>query len=102
MDEMVKRQDLRCNISIPIPRFVHLTIELLIVLNALDISVNADRCREPPGIGDSDHGSFGHEGHPAIMLTGTAPFRFPHYHKATDTIDKIDFHRVAPVVRGLD
>ena len=42
------------------------------------------------------------QAYPAIMVTDTAPFRFPHYHKATDTIDKVNFDRMARVVRGLD
>jgi hypothetical protein len=35
------------------------------------------------------------------MVTDTAPFRYPHYHKSTDTVDKIDFERMARVVHGL-
>ena len=55
-----------------------------------------------PHVGDSDHASFWHEGYPAIMVTDTAPFRYPHYHKPTDTIDKVNFDRMARVVRGLE
>jgi hypothetical protein len=29
-------------------------------------------------------------------------FRYPHYHEAEDTPDKIDFERTARVVRGLE
>jgi hypothetical protein len=28
-------------------------------------------------------------------------FRYPHYHAPQDTVDKIDFERLARVVRGL-
>ena len=35
------------------------------------------------------------------MVTDTAPFRYPHYHTAEDTVDKIDFDKMARVVRGL-
>ncbi|MCE9545407.1 MAG: M28 family peptidase [Planctomycetia bacterium] len=52
-------------------------------------------------IGRSDHWSFWQEGYPALMVTDTAPFRYPHYHTAEDTVDKIDFERMARVVRGL-
>jgi Zn-dependent M28 family amino/carboxypeptidase len=52
-------------------------------------------------IGRSDHWSFWQEGYPALMVTDTAPFRFPYYHTPEDTIDKIDFDRTARVVRGL-
>ena len=36
------------------------------------------------------------------MVTDTAPFRYPYYHTAEDTVDKIDFERTARVVRGLE
>jgi hypothetical protein len=52
-------------------------------------------------ISRSDHWSFWQEGYPALMVTDTAPFRYPHYHEAEDTVDKIDFERTARVVRGL-
>jgi len=55
-----------------------------------------------PGVGFSDHWSFWQEGYPAVMVTDTAMFRYPYYHHPEDTIDKIDFHRTARVVRGLD
>jgi Zn-dependent M28 family amino/carboxypeptidase len=49
----------------------------------------------------SDHWSFWQEGYPALMVTDTAPFRYPYYHTPDDTVDKIDFERLARVVRGL-
>jgi Zn-dependent M28 family amino/carboxypeptidase len=52
-------------------------------------------------IGRSDHWSFWQEGYPALMVTDTAPFRYPHYHTPEDTVDKIDFEKLARVVRGL-
>jgi hypothetical protein len=55
-----------------------------------------------PGIGWSDHWAFWKEGYPALMVTDTAPFRYPHYHRATDTPDKIDYERMARVVSGLE
>ena len=54
-----------------------------------------------PGVGWSDHRSFWEIGVPAIMVTDTAPFRYPHYHLKSDTPDKIDFDRLARVVEGL-
>lgn len=54
-----------------------------------------------PGVGWSDHWSFWQEDYPGIMITDTAPFRYPHYHRATDTSDKIDYQRLAQVVEGL-
>jgi hypothetical protein len=36
------------------------------------------------------------------MVTDTAVFRYPHYHTAQDTLDKIDFPRLARVTRALE
>jgi hypothetical protein len=55
-----------------------------------------------PRVRDSDHASFWREGFPAIMVTDTANFRYPYYHTPEDTIDKLDFDRMARVVRGLE
>lgn len=54
-----------------------------------------------PGIGWSDHWSFWEEGYPAIMLTDTAPFRNPHYHRATDLPDTLDYVRMGKIFPGL-
>ncbi len=54
------------------------------------------------GVSWSDHWAFGEAGFPAIMVTDTAPFRYPHYHTAADTPDKVDFDRCARVVAGLE
>ena len=55
-----------------------------------------------PGIFWSDHWAFWQSAYPAIMVTDTAPFRYHHYHLASDTLDKIDFDRLARVVAGLE
>ncbi len=55
-----------------------------------------------PGVGWSDHWAFWKQGYPALMITDTAPFRYPHYHLPTDTPDKLDFDRMARVVAGLE
>jgi len=54
-----------------------------------------------PGIGWSDHWSFWKVDYPAIMVTDTALFRYPHYHSQEDTPDKIHYDRLARVVLGL-
>ena len=54
-----------------------------------------------PGVDWSDHWSFWQEGWPALMVTDTAPYRYPHYHSAQDTPDKVDYERSARVVTGL-
>ena len=56
---------------------------------------------ELPGIGWSDHWSFWQCGYPALMVTDTAPYRYPHYHKPSDTPDKVDFPRYSLAVKGL-
>jgi len=53
------------------------------------------------GVDWSDHWSFWEEGYPAVMITDTAPYRYPHYHDVDDTPDKIDFERLARVTMGL-
>jgi Zn-dependent M28 family amino/carboxypeptidase len=55
-----------------------------------------------PGVGWSDHWSFWNQGYPAIMVTDTAPFRNPHYHRPSDTPETLDYERMARVVRGLE
>jgi hypothetical protein len=55
-----------------------------------------------PGIDWSDHWAFGQVGFPAMMVTDTAPFRYPHYHQLTDTPDKVDVESLARVVKGME
>ncbi len=54
-----------------------------------------------PGIGWSDHWAFWQSGYPAVMITDTALFRYPFYHRADDTPDAIDPERLARVVGGV-
>ncbi|MFA6294011.1 MAG: M28 family peptidase [Victivallales bacterium] len=54
------------------------------------------------GVGWSDHWAFWEMGYPALMVTDTAPFRYPFYHSASDNPDKLDFERMARVVKGLE
>ena len=53
------------------------------------------------GVGWSDHWSFWQENYPAIMVTDTAPFRYPYYHTAHDTANHVDFARMSRVVCGV-
>jgi len=55
-----------------------------------------------PGIDWSDHWAFEQVGFPAMMVTDTAPFRYPHYHQFTDTPDKVDMESLARVVKGME
>lgn len=55
-----------------------------------------------PGIGWSDQWAYWQFGWPALMVTDTAPFRYPHYHTLRDTPDKLSYERLARVVKGLE
>lgn len=54
-----------------------------------------------PGVDWSDHVSFWNEGYPAMMITDTALYRYPYYHSARDTPDKVDYMRLARVTEAL-
>jgi Zn-dependent M28 family amino/carboxypeptidase len=54
-----------------------------------------------PGVSWSDHWSFRRLGYPAVMVTDTAFYRYPHYHLPTDTPEKLDYERMARVTVGL-
>ncbi len=49
----------------------------------------------------SDHTSFWEQGFPAVMLTDTANFRNPHYHRPTDTIETLNLDFIAAVADGV-
>jgi hypothetical protein len=54
-----------------------------------------------PGVGWSDHWSFWQFGYRALMVTDTAPYRYPYYHTAEDTPEKLDYDRLARALTGL-
>jgi Peptidase family M28 len=54
-----------------------------------------------PGINWSDHWSFWKEGYPALMLTDTAPFRYPEYHTTRDLPDRINGPEFARAAYGI-
>lgn len=54
-----------------------------------------------PGISWSDQWSFWKQGYPAIMITDTAPFRYPAYHSPRDTPEKVNFKKMVYVVKGM-
>ncbi|TMH48585.1 MAG: M28 family peptidase, partial [Betaproteobacteria bacterium] len=54
------------------------------------------------GVSWSDQWAYWNFGWPAVMVTDTAPFRYPHYHTLRDTPDKLDYDRLARVVLGLE
>ena len=55
-----------------------------------------------PGVSWSDQWSFWKHGYRGIMITDTAPFRYPYYHSANDTPDKLDYDRFTLVVSGME
>jgi peptidase M28-like protein len=55
-----------------------------------------------PGVSWSDQWSFWQQGYWAIMVTDTAPFRYPYYHSSNDTPDKLDYDRFTLVVSGME
>jgi Zn-dependent M28 family amino/carboxypeptidase len=57
--------------------------------------------RKLQGIDFSDHLNYWNLGYDAIMLTDTAFFRNKNYHQGTDTIETIDFERMAGVIDAL-
>lgn len=54
-----------------------------------------------PGVDWSDHWSFWRQGTPAVMVTDTALYRYPYYHTASDTPDKVHYPGLTRVVEGL-
>lgn len=54
-----------------------------------------------PGVGWSDHWSFRQAGYRAIMVTDTAFYRYPDYHTAEDTPERLGCDHTARVVSGL-
>ena len=56
-----------------------------------------DKGEAMPHTRRSDHASFWDAGYPAVMLTDTANFRNPHYHRETDTVDTLNLEILSNV-----
>lgn len=54
-----------------------------------------------PDLARSDHFPFWNAGMPALLWTDTANFRNPHYHRATDTPDTLDYRFMRDVAELL-
>ncbi len=54
-----------------------------------------------PGVAWSDHRSFWRHGYRALMVTDTAFYRYPEYHTAQDTADRLDYVQFARMTGGL-
>jgi Zn-dependent M28 family amino/carboxypeptidase len=49
----------------------------------------------------SDHWSFWKNGYPAVMITDAAPLRYRHYHRATDSVERIDAEALAAMTDAV-
>jgi Zn-dependent M28 family amino/carboxypeptidase len=54
-----------------------------------------------PGVSWSDHRSFWQCGFRALMATDTAFYRYPYYHTADDTPDKLSYPELSRAIEGL-
>jgi hypothetical protein len=54
-----------------------------------------------PGVAWSDHRSFWRQGYPAVMVTDTAFYRYRHYHRRSDSADKLAYPAFARATQGL-
>ncbi len=54
-----------------------------------------------PGVSWSDHLAFWRQGYRALMVTDTAFYRYPYYHTAADTPDRLNYPAMAEVTGGL-
>jgi hypothetical protein len=54
------------------------------------------------GVDWSDHASFWKYGWPALMVTDTAPFRYPHYHTRRDLPEQVDADALARATTGIE
>lgn len=50
----------------------------------------------------SDHANYWMQGYPAVMITDTSEYRNPHYHTPRDTIETLDFGRMAACVEAVE
>ena len=67
-------------------------------------SLDVQRINLPEGMGLaglSDHRNYWAQGYDAVMINDTSFLRNPHYHQKSDTIDTLDFPRMAQVVNGV-
>jgi len=66
-------------------------------------SIDVQSVNLPPAfglVGLSDHRNYWTYGIDAVMINDSSFLRNPHYHQPSDTIDTLDFDRMAAVVQG--
>jgi Zn-dependent M28 family amino/carboxypeptidase len=66
--------------------------------------INVEKLSAPafvPGVDFSDHQNFWKYGIKAVMITDTAFYRNPNYHRTSDSIDTLDFGKMSEVIKGI-
>ena len=67
-------------------------------------SIKTEKLTAPsllPGVDFSDHKNYWKFGYQAIMITDTSFYRNHNYHETSDTIETLDFSKLAEVTRGI-
>jgi Zn-dependent M28 family amino/carboxypeptidase len=84
----------------PYREFTERVHRLMSVKAAIDVQVvHFPESHASAGLaGLSDHRNYWTFGYPALMINDTSFIRNPHYHEPTDTIDTLDFVKMAAVV----
>ncbi|MBE0437528.1 MAG: M28 family peptidase [Methylomicrobium sp.] len=86
--------------SLPLTRSLHRSFQQNPNLPVVKITVPLSG-RIMPAVRLSDHASFWDEGYRAVMITDTAFYRNPHYHRSTDTMETLDYRFMAELVQSL-
>ena len=66
-------------------------------INTKNLYVSPDMVQST-GINRSDHSSYWKFGYDALMITNTANFRNPNYHKISDTMETLDISKMMKVI----
>lgn len=73
--------------------------------NSLELaSIGVESLKAPSflaGVDFSDHMNYWKFDHEAVMITDTSFYRNNNYHEASDTIDTLDFKKMAKVIKGV-
>lgn len=78
------------------------TNTLTAAYNGTELPVESIRPLLPiKGMDFSDHRNYWHFDWPAVMITDTAFYRNPNYHRTTDTPETLDYKKMALVIEGL-
>jgi len=67
-------------------------------------TINTKKFKGPqsmPGLDYSDHLNYWNLGYSAVMITDTSFYRNENYHEKTDTMETLDFSKIAKVIDGV-